>query len=203
MARDYVTIVSGLPRSGTSMMMRMLGEGGMPLLIDNLRSADIDNPNGYYEFEPVKTTKEDPSWLADGVGKVVKMVHLLLLDLPLEYQYRVILMRRDMREVIRSQNRMLERKGRPVNDLPDERITQLYRGQLEKVTSHLESHHPTFRYLEVDYNAIVADPRPTAQRISDMLDGLDVPRMAASVDARLYRNRGQAPASPAFSGRKP
>jgi len=58
-----ITIVSGLPRSGTSMMMKILEAGGIPVLADHIRSADIDNPNGYYEFEPVKSTDEDASWL--------------------------------------------------------------------------------------------------------------------------------------------
>ena len=99
--RNYITIVSGLPRSGTSMMMQMIHNGGIPALTDEVRVADEDNPKGYFEFEPVKKTKEDPSWVPQAVGKVVKMVHLLLLDLPLEQSYRVIFMRRSLDESVR------------------------------------------------------------------------------------------------------
>ena len=75
---EPITIVSGLPRSGTSMMMSMLQAGGMDLLTDNERKADIDNPRGYFEFERVKKVKEDPSWLKDTGGRAVKMVARLL-----------------------------------------------------------------------------------------------------------------------------
>src|SRR5574337_153211 len=101
---DVITIVSGLPRSGTSMMMQMLHRGGIPAVTDEIRSADEDNPKGYYEFEPVKKTKEDASWLARAGGKVVKMVYRLLYDLPGDYAYHVVFMRRNLREVIASQN---------------------------------------------------------------------------------------------------
>ena len=104
-----IIIVSGLPRSGTSMMMRMLEAGGIPPLIDNLRRPNEDNPGGYYEFEPVKRTKQDPSWLTTAGGKVVKMVYRLLYDLPTGYEYRVIMMRRTLEEVLASQEAMLKR----------------------------------------------------------------------------------------------
>ena len=104
----FVTIVSGLPRSGTSMMMQAIAAGGIPALTDGFRAADVDNPRGYYEFEPVKKTREDASWLDRAGGKVVKMVYRLLYDLPAEgYEYRVVFMRRDIREVLASQKKML------------------------------------------------------------------------------------------------
>ena len=96
---QFLTIVSGLPRSGTSMMMRMLDQGGLPAIIDGVRTADDDNPAGYYEFEAVKQTKEDPSWLENSEGKVVKMVYRLLYDLPTDRTYRVVFMRRKMEEL--------------------------------------------------------------------------------------------------------
>ena len=187
--RGYVTIVSGLPRSGTSMMMRMISDGGIPALIDNVRTADVDNPNGYYEFEPVKQTKHDQSWVKQGVGKVVKMVHLLLLDLPLDYEYRVILMRRNLKEIVASQNTMLERLGKNVDGLPEDRLMDVYRAQLHQVTQYMRAHSDHMKFIEVDYNETLAHPDPPAQRISDFLDGLDTDRMLAVVDAGLYRNR--------------
>src|SRR5215211_3521881 len=108
---EFLTIVSGLPRSGTSMMMRMLETGGLPVLTDHVRTPDDDNPNGYYEFEAVKQTKEDDSWLEGTEGKAVKMVYRLLYDLPADHSYRVLFMRRKLEEVLASQRVMLERHG--------------------------------------------------------------------------------------------
>lgn len=187
--RDYLTIVSGLPRSGTSMMMRMIEQGGMPVLVDHLRTADDDNPNGYYEFEPVKKTKQDPSWVPGGVGKVVKMVHLLLLDLPLDFQYRVVFMRRHLDEVVKSQNVMLERHGDTTDDLPRERLIDIYRLQIKKVADYVDQHSDQFEMIEIDYNEMLRNPRPQAEMVSDLVDGLDLEAMIEVVDPKLYRNR--------------
>ncbi|HYH50718.1 MAG TPA: sulfotransferase family protein, partial [Acidimicrobiia bacterium] len=115
MRDDEIGIVSGLPRCGTSMMMAMLAAGGLPLLVDNVREADEDNPRGYYEFEAVKHMKEDTSWLADAGGKVVKMVSALLTDLPGGHPYRVVFMERNMAEILASQRTMLSRQGHTVD----------------------------------------------------------------------------------------
>src|SRR2546428_1479705 len=109
--QQFITIVSGLPRSGTSMMMRMLDAGGLPVLVDNIRKADDDNPYGYYEFEPVKRLSSDSSWLREARGKAFKMVYALLYELPKDYDYRVIVMQRKMDEIIASQRAMLCRQG--------------------------------------------------------------------------------------------
>src|SRR5262245_12295550 len=108
---DAITIVSGLPRSGTSMMMSMLEAGGLGALTDGIRAADEDNPKGYYEFERVKKIKQDTAWLADAKGRVVKMISQLLLDLPAAYQYRIIFMRRNIDEILASQKQMMVRRG--------------------------------------------------------------------------------------------
>lgn len=112
--RTFVTIASGLPRSGTSLVMQMLRAGGMTLLTDRVRPPDEDNPRGYYEFEPVKQTASDPAWLKAAQGKAVKMVFRLLVDLPPDYAYRVVLMTRKLEEVLASQRVMLARSGKPV-----------------------------------------------------------------------------------------
>jgi hypothetical protein len=187
--REYFTLVSGLPRSGTSMMMRMLVAGGIPALTDHLREADVSNPNGYYEYEPTKKTKEDPSWLPNAAGKVVKMIHVLLLDLPLTYPYRVIFMHRSIEEVIQSQNVMLERLGKNSDDLPADRLIELYKSQNDDVLRYLQRHRDHFSVLEVDYNAMLREPEPYAKQVSQFLDGLDVAQMTAIVDPKLYRNR--------------
>lgn len=186
--RPYVTVVSGAPRSGTSMMMRMLAAGGIEPLTDGLRAADRDNPHGYFEFEPVKRTRDDPSWVPQAVGRAVKLVHLLLRDLPEGYEYRVVLMRRRLDEMVASQRRMLERLGRDPGTLSDERRQQIFAAQLDETERWLSA-QPGFRFERVDYNALVADPKPHLERVSAFLGGLDVAAMAAVIDPDLYRNR--------------
>ena len=171
------------------MMMRMLDEGGIPALTDCVRSADASNPQGYYEYEPVKKTKEDSSWLPGAIGKAVKMVHVLLLDLPPTYCYRVVFMQRDIEEVVQSQNAMLDRLGKQSDDLPKERLASIYRTQIDEVLRYVRRHSDRFRLLEVDYNALVRQPAPRAEKVSRFLDGLDASKMAAVVDRNLYRTR--------------
>jgi hypothetical protein len=187
-ARPFVTIVSGLPRSGTSLMMRMLESGGMPVLVDNVRSADEDNPRGYYEYEPVKALKNDHSWVAASCGKAVKMVYLLIYDLPPGLEYRVLFMQRNLDEVLASQRVMLERLGKPTR-LEDARLAVMFRNHLTRFASWVKD-RPNHRVLDVDYNALVANPEPVAAEIDRFLGGgLDVAAMAETVEPALYRNR--------------
>ncbi len=186
--RPFVTIVSGLPRSGTSLMMRMLEAGGLPVLVDNLRAADVDNPRGYYEFEPVKRLKDDAGWVARAAGRAVKMVYLLLLDLPPGHRYRVLFMRRNLDEVLASQKAMLDRLGKS-SPLDDERMAALFRDQIARFESWVQG-RPEFRVLDVSYNAMVTDPAPLAAEVDRFLGGgLDLAAMAGVVDPTLYRNR--------------
>ncbi|MCH8966160.1 MAG: sulfotransferase domain-containing protein [Planctomycetes bacterium] len=190
---EGLTIVSGLPRSGTSMMMRMIDAGGVPALIDNIREADEDNPRGYYEFEPVKKTKQDPSWLESAGGKVVKMVHLLLLDLPTDRDFRVVFMKRDLDEVVRSQDVMLDRSGKGGGGLSGDRIKQIFETQLGKVGAYLEQ-HGNFRVLYVNYNQAIADPSGTVRDVNEFLGGrLDTQAMRQVVEPALYRQREGSP----------
>lgn len=187
----FITIVSGLPRSGTSMMMRMLEAGGLPVMIDNIREADEDNPAGYYEFEAVKQTKQDRSWLADATGKVVKMVYRLLYDLPTDQEYRVVFMRRKLEEVLASQQKMLDRQGKNDAAVTDEQMAKLFRTQLEKFEKWI-AEQPNFKVLEVSYNDLLADPKPPVEAINQFLGGqLNTEAMAQVVDPNLYRNRKQ------------
>ncbi|RUL86201.1 sulfotransferase family protein [Tautonia sociabilis] len=186
---SFVTIVSGLPRSGTSMMMRMLDVGGLPVMTDAVREADVDNPRGYYEFEPAKKTKDDPSWLEQAEGKAVKMVYQLLYDLPSNRRYRVLFMRRAMEEVLASQRKMLSRLGRDDGGIPDEKMAALFRSQLSKFEAWA-ANQPHLSLLDVDYNRMVSDPIPLLASINDFLGGiLDTTAMAAVVEPDLYRNR--------------
>ena len=182
-----VIIVSGLPRSGTSLMMQMLDSGGIPVLTDQVRTPDTDNPRGYYEFERVKKTRQDPSWLAEARGKAVKMVSQLLYDLPAGERYRVLFMERNLEEVLRSQEKMLARLGRPA--APREPMKQAYLVHLERLHDWLRG-QPHFRVLRVNYPGLIEQPRPQAQRVCDFLNCQpDVDGMVRSVDPLLYRNR--------------
>lgn len=187
--RDYVTIVSGLPRSGTSMMMRMLTEGGIPPLIDNIRKPDEDNPMGYFEFEPVKKTKDDPSWLNQAPGKVVKLVYRLLYDLPAGFSYRVVFMRRKLEEVIKSQEVMLERSGKAGGKLSDEQLINMFRSEMTKCENWMKS-QPNFKFVNLDYNEMVNSPTSLVQTLNDFLGGdLNTQAMLEVVDPNLYRQR--------------
>jgi hypothetical protein len=187
---DFITIVSGLPRSGTSMMMRMLEAGGIPVVVDNIRTADEDNPAGYYEFEPVKQTSKDDSWLESAGGKAVKMVYRLLYDLPTNYQYRVLFMRRKLEEVLASQQKMLQRHGKAdAAAVSDDQMTQLFLSQMQKFKAWIPK-QPAFSMLEVSYNDLLRDPDPIVQEINDFLGGgLEADAMVQVVEPALYRNR--------------
>ncbi|MDW8316999.1 MAG: sulfotransferase domain-containing protein [Anaerolineae bacterium] len=189
-----VVVVSGLPRSGTSMMMRMLEAGGLPVLTDRLRAADEDNPKGYYEFERVKQLdKGDHAWLPEAQGKAVKVISALLEHLPPDYPYRVIFVERRMEEVLASQKKMLARRGEPTDRVSDEEMARLFAKHLQKVKLWLSA-QPNFRVLYVDYNRMVADPWPYVRQINQFLDGrLDEARMVEVVDPALYRNRAATP----------
>jgi hypothetical protein len=183
-----IVIVSGLPRSGTSMMMQILRAGGLPVLTDEVRKADEDNRHGYLEFEAVKRTKTDPSWLSQASGKAVKMVYRLLYDLPADRRYHVVFMRRNMEEVLASQRAMLVRQGKDAANA-DAAMRHLFQRDLEKVAKWL-SERTNFSTLYVDYTKLVLDPRAHLDRINEFLDNrLDVAAMASAVDVTQYRNR--------------
>lgn len=190
-APSPVLIVSGLPRSGTSMMMKMLEAGGVPVLTDELRTADEDNPRGYYEFERVKAMdKGDTAWVADARGKVVKVISALLQYLPADYEYRVIFMHRNLTEVLASQHKMLRHRAADEDAVSDEEMTRLFEMHLADVKGWLDR-QPHMQTLHVDYNAMLVDPHPFVMQIDDFLGmGLDRKAMQAVVDPALYRNRG-------------
>lgn len=187
MSQD-ITIVSGLPRSGTSLMMQMLDRGGMEIVTDNVRTADIDNPKGYYEFEKVKKIKEDASWLPDTRGKAFKMVSMLLFDLPEQENYKIIFMKRDLKEVLASQNKMLERLNKEPGPDDDE-MAALFLSHLEKTYTWLHE-QKNIEVLYINYKELMADADKDTKRISNFLGvGLDVIKMAGVIDRALYRNR--------------
>jgi hypothetical protein len=190
---DFITIVSGLPRSGTSLMMQVLEAGGVPILKDNIRAADPDNPKGYYEFERVKQVEQDQAWLEDAQGKAVKMVSALLLRLPDIYTYKVIFMRRRMPEILASQKSMLKRTGRPADAISDEKMAALFQKHLSQVEKWIEE-QPNIEVLYVHYGEIIADPHKEVERITQFLGTrLNTEKMAGVVDRTLYRQRSADP----------
>jgi Sulfotransferase family len=189
-----VAVVSGLPRSGTSMMMRMLEAGGLTVFTDGERSADIDNPEGYYEFERVKDLEKDSdrSWVRGARGQALKVISFLLRFLPDENAYRIVYMRRHLDEVIKSQDKMLDRLGNAAPAGTDvEAMKEAYRNDIVAARLHARK-RPNMEWLEIHYKDAIADPPGTARAVNRFLGGgLDEAKMAAAVNEKLYRNRAE------------
>jgi len=185
-----VIVVSGLPRSGTSLMMNMLRAGGVPIVTDELRTADDDNPRGYFELERVKQlAKGDAAWVQEANGHAVKVISALLEHLPATTIYRVLFMQRRLPEVLASQRKMLERRGEPTDTVPDEKMAALFEKHLEKIEGWL-AQQPNFSVLYVPYHELAERPEGQLDRIVDFLGlPLDRDAMLAAVDPALYRNR--------------
>lgn len=188
-----IVVVSGLPRSGTSMMMQMLQAGGLEILTDAFRAPDGGNPKGYFEFEAVKDLDKGvpPAWLASARGKAVKIVSSLVRWLPDSHDYQVIFMQRDLDEVILSQNKMLVDRGAPPDEAQNERVKHLYQTHVEDTLRLLRGRR-SVSMLVVNYSETLARPVDTACQIDRFLQGrLDVDRMAAAADPALHRNRSR------------
>ncbi len=189
---DPIIVVSGLPRSGTSMAMQMLEAGGVAAVTDGVRQPTEDNPKGYYEDERVKNLYregEDRSWLRELRGRSIKVTSFLLKDLPDENNYKVLFMRRDLLEVLASQRKMLESRGEP-EGTSDEKMLEIWKDHLWKANYLLEQ-DSRFDFIYMDYRDVVAKPLEQAERMRDFLQRpLDVEKMAGAVDDSLYRNQG-------------
>ena len=190
MRAPFITVVSGLPRSGTSMMMKMLEAGGIPVVTDGLRAADLDNPERYYEFERVKKLSTgDTAWLPETQGKAVKIISALLPHLPPSYEYRVIFMRRHMEELLASQRQMLLRRGQPTDATDDATMAAHFDKHVRRVAAWLAA-QPNVRVLYLDYAEVVSSAPAQVERIRQFLGGdLDRARMAAVIHTGLYRQR--------------
>jgi len=190
---DPIVIVSGLPRSGTSMMMKMLDAAGIPIMTDAVRTADIDNPKGYFEYERVKDLEKDSdrSWVRDARGKALKVISFLLKDLPDDNAYRIVFMRRDIDEVLASQNKMLEHRGEQ-DPTDDETMAEAYRNHLAAVRI-MARRKRNWSIVEVRYDEAIRDPAKVARLVNAFLGGrYDERRMVEAVDEKLYRNRKSA-----------
>lgn len=185
----FITIVSGLPRSGTSMMQKMLEAGGIEPLTDSLRKADDNNPNGYYEFERVKALRHgDNAWLGSAQGKSVKVISELLQYLPGDYSYRILFMERNVNEVLASQHKMLATLGNS-DSSSDEQLAQLFIQHIHRTKTWIET-QPNMKTLYVHYNQVMKNPQDIVEQINRFLGGkLQTGAMYDVVDPALYRQR--------------
>lgn len=186
-----IIVVSGLPRSGTSMLMQMLEAGGVPVYCDTLRQPDLDNPHGYYELARIKklAQQQDQTWLGMAQGRVIKIISHFLPHLPLDYKYKTVLLNRDLNEVLASQNKMLARRGQPTAPNLTLKLRELFAEHLRQIRSWLDR-QANFEVLPLEYSQILADPAGHAQQLQNFLDTeMQVSRMASVPDVKLYRNR--------------
>lgn len=189
MAQGIITIVSGLPRSGTSMIMKMLEAGGMKILTDNIRTADEDNPRGYYEFEKAKELEKDTSWLEHANGKAVKIISALLKHLPTNYTYKIIFMHRKLEEILSSQKQMLIRKGKPTDEITDEKMTEVFIKHLQQVEDWL-SNQSNMEVIYINYKEVVDEPLNYSKIMNHFLGNiLKIKNMVNVVDKSLHRQR--------------
>jgi hypothetical protein len=177
-----------MPRSGTSLMMRMLEAGGIPALTDGLRKADLHNPRGYFEDSRAPRLAQDSAWLAEARGKAVKIIYRLLPHLPPQFDYRVLFMERDLEEVFDSQEEMLRSSENMAAGQNRERMIRAFSAELEGARCWLAA-QPNIRWLAVSFGELVAEPELWTRRISEFLDGLDRRAMGAVVEPGLYRHR--------------
>ena len=186
-----ITIVSGLPRSGTSVMMQMLVAGGMSAVSDGERQADTDNPHGYLEWERIKQLPNDPGCIGEAEGKVVKVISRLLLSLPARHEYRVVFMQRPLPEVIASQDQMLRRRGTYKEGADSAAISAAFEKHLREVYAWLDS-KTYVKTLRMPYRKVLSQPKEIGTQVAEFLQiDLNVNAMNGCVDASLDRNRSQ------------
>ncbi len=173
------------------MMMRMLERGGIPVLTDGFRQADDDNPLGYYEFEPVKRLDKDSSWLPDACNKAVKIIYVFLYNLPPNYKYKVLFMKRSLEEVVASQKTMLRRRQES-DRMSDQQLIDTFAEQLQRLDLWMRRQQ-NFSVQYLDYSEVVSEPARTVFEVSRFLGvPLDTEAMIQSVDPSLHRNRSSA-----------
>ncbi|MBN1925998.1 MAG: alkaline phosphatase family protein [Prolixibacteraceae bacterium] len=186
-----IIVVSGLPRSGTSMMMQLLENAGIPVYTDEARKADESNPKGYYEHEKVKQLVRNSKWLGEAKGKAIKIVLPLLYKIPASLNYKVILMKRDMEEIIESQHRMLVNSGKIKEGTYAPGIEEIYRKYVDKMEGWAQK-NKNIELLEVDYNQALANPTEIIHRVTGFLKlEKDTKILSKSIDPKLYRTKNE------------
>lgn len=188
--KGEIVVVSGLPRSGTSMMMQVLGAGGLPLFTDGQREADENNERGFFEHEAVKNLKKNKTWLPDAVGKGAKVVAQLLPELPLNYSYKVIFMERDLTSVVASQQKMLARLNAGVKeDNFNMGLHARYEATLKEALNWVES-NANVTAISVNFDEAIANPEEASRRVAEFLGGgLDTAKMAQAIAPSLRREK--------------
>jgi len=188
-ADESIIVVSGIPRSGTSMVMKMLDAGGLDVVTDNIRKADNDNPMGYYEYEKVKSLEKDNTWLDEMKGRGIKIISHLLYSLSLHLSYKIIFMERDMQEILASQRKMYERLQKAPGNIKDSVLATKFNLHLRKIYGWI-GQKSNIDCLHVNYRDIINQPLDQAQTMQTFLGvPLDVEKMASAVEPGLYRNR--------------
>ena len=187
-----IIIVSGLPRSGTSMMMRILEAGGIEPLTDGIREADVNNPGGYYEFERVKKLPDgNIEWLKHAEGKAVKIIASLVPHLPPRYNYKIIFMKRAMDEILASQKDMLSDRDKDVENVNEQKLRTLYNKHISEVLYYMEE-QSNIKFIEVDYSGVVKNPREQMEGIEKFVEvDMDIDDMVDVVNPKLYKHRSK------------
>lgn len=190
--KGEITIVSGLPRSGTSMMMQMLEAGGCEIFTDKERAPDESNPKGYYEHEAVKNLAKNKKWLPEAKGKTVKVIAQLLRHLPMNYRYKIIFMERDISEVVNSQQKMLTRNGKKVKeDTIPLNLVASYQKTLKEVKAWAEK-QPNVDIKFISHRAVIENPFMQSMLINDFMGcNLRPELMATRVDSNLHRVKNE------------
>lgn len=187
-----ITIVSGVPRSGTSLMMQMLIAGGMTPLADGARAADISNPRGYFEWEKAKSLPREPGLIAEAEGKVVKIISTLLPSLPNTFPYKIIFMERSLAEVMASQAVMIQKLGTPGASLSSEGMVRALKSHVNQVKATVGL-RPEMSLCWIDHHQVITYPDTAAASLRQFLGvPLDLQAMASQVELSLYRQRQRA-----------
>ncbi len=186
---EPIIIVSGLPRSGTSLMMQVLRAGGVPLLTDEHRPPDVSNPRGYFEYEKVKWLTAENTWMGEARGKALKVIAQLVPFLPRGFPYQVLLMRRDMQEVLKSQSTMMQTLGKSAAS-NSQSLAPIFERHLAAVREFIQQ-QPLATMETVDYHQLISTPEPAIDQVIQFLNrpGLDRQAMIGAIDAKLYRSR--------------
>lgn len=198
--QEIITIISGLPRSGTSLMMQIVEAAGLSIFTDGKRLADDSNQRGYYEHDRISglLQQSDRSWLAATRGQALKIVAPLLSALPLRFKpdqegaqprkapsYRILFMERDIREILASQSAMLQRLGKKP---PQGDLAKAYQQQVTNAACWIQQHQiPT---LGIDYHDLVHGSDDLLRKIAAFLGTPDkLAEMQAVIDPRMHRAR--------------
>ena len=189
MDKNDIIVVTGLPRSGTSLMMQILQSLQIKLFTDNHRSADESNPKGYFEHQWVKTIEKDNSWLTDVKGKAIKIVSPLIKYLPVDLNYKIIFMNRDLDEIIQSQERMLTENNKKDDATNSEELKQIFLKDLKQSKDwiHTQLHSEV---LEILHSKLLKNPETELEKIKSFLKiDINTTLILKVIDKNLYRSK--------------